>query len=66
MPPPKWTLDSTLDSEDIKLFRSFLEHADIEHKRLKAEGTECSRCEVFAMMLWRRDHPKKGQIYPHR
>jgi hypothetical protein len=64
MPPPKWTFHSTLDSEDIKLFRLFLEHAGIEQKRLKAEGTDCSRCEVLTMVLWTRDHPEMGQIYP--
>jgi hypothetical protein len=53
-----------LDAEDQKFLEDLLKQAQGETARLNAEGIQCTRGEAFAFLLWRRDHPKTGQIYP--
>jgi len=55
-----------VDEEDRKQFQEFLQDAEKIRKELQEKDIACTRGEVLTYVLWRRENPKVGQIYPRR
>jgi hypothetical protein len=53
-----------MDEADRKHFQEVLLEAGKVQIDLDKQGMQVTRCEVLIYLLWRRDHPKTGQIYP--